>query len=882
MVTVAFRSAVRTGLVVAGGQVGEVGLKLSGALVGWIGVALLLIVQSAGAQAAPAKRTRKAAPAKRTTPARTPPSIGGPRFIRLQVLPASLRLSGPAAVQSVIVMGTLADGSQVDVTDRAPLSLSGKAVTLSNNRLQARSDGKSLLIARYGNLRTQAPVSVAQANRPVAYSFQNDVVPVLARLGCSQGACHGANSGKGGFKLSLRGYAPELDFLSITRELGGRRIAREAPERSLFLRKPLMEVAHGGGKALERGSREYYVLLGWLMQGAPGPDPAEPRLTALEALPGDRVYRAKQRQRVLIRATFSDGHVEDVTERAVFRSNDAGVASVTERGQVVALNPGETAVQAKYMDRLAVVRVTVPYPQQVNPAAFGEPFNYIDQAIDAKLRSLNLAPSGLCTDEEFIRRAYLGALGTLPTADEVRTFLAECRQEAGKAGGVPRRARARLIDGILKRPEYGSIWALKLCDLSMVRREHMQRKNTVALHQWLTEQFQQNRPWDQLVADLVTAAGSIEENPATLWWASRQMTRPNARGWVRHYELTAEIASQVFLGQRMQCAKCHNHPTEKYTQDNYYQFAALFAQVNGEGRADPVPERFVATDPGEVRHPRTGKPVTPRPLDHADLQLQPGEDRRVKFAAWLRGEGRDLFARNIVNRVWARLFGSGIVEPVDDLRSTNPPRNEPLLAALANDLIAHQYDLKYLMGTIMRSRTYQASSQATPANKIDTQFFSHFPAYRLQGEELLDAIAQATGVPDKFATYPLGTRAIELSDTELSSLALDTFGRPNRTTPCECDRSAAPTVSQALDLFNGEALQGKLKHPEGVINQWIRSGKSDAEILEELYLRTLSRRPDATELDAIRKALAQTPKREEGLQDVLWALINTKEFMFNH
>ncbi len=810
------------------------------------------------------------------------PTATGSRVLRLQILPESIQLSGPAAVQTVVVMGALSDGTRVDLTNQVTLSLSGTSVSLSKHRLQARSDGKALLIARHGSLRAKAPIAVALANRPVTYSFQNDVVPVLARLGCSQGACHGANSGKGGFKLSLRGYAPELDFLSITRELSGRRIAREAPDRSLLLRKPLMEVAHGGGKALEKGSREYYVLLGWLMQGAPGPDPADPQLVNLEALPGDRIYRAKQRQQVLIRARFSDGRVEDVTERAVFRSNDAGVATVSEHGLVVALNPGETAVQAKYMDRLAVVRVTVPYPQKVNPTAFGQPFNYIDQAVHAKLRSLNLEPSGLCTDEEFIRRAYLGAIGTLPTADEVRSFLAECKQETGKAGGVAQAARNRLIDQVLKRPEYGSIWALKLCDLSMVRREHMQRKNTVALHQWLTEQFQQNRPWDQLVADLVTATGSIEENPATLWWASRQQTRPNARGWVRHYELTAEITSQVFLGQRMQCAKCHNHPTEKYTQDDYYQFAALFAQVNGEGRADPVPERFVATDAGEVRHPRTGKVVMPRPLDHADLKLQPGDDRRVKFTQWLRGEGRDLFARNIVNRVWARLFGTGIVEPVDDLRSTNPPRNEPLLAALANDLIAHGYDLKYLMGTIMRSRTFQACAQATPANKVDTQFFSHFPAHRLQGEELLDAIAQATGVPDKFATYPMGTRAIELSDTELSSLALDTFGRPNRTTPCECDRSAAPTVSQALDLLNGEVLQGKLKHPEGIINQWMKAGKSDAEILEELYLRTLSRRPEPFELVEVQKALAQAPKREEGLQDVLWALINTKEFMFNH
>lgn len=804
--------------------------------------------------------------------------------MRLRVLPEKIELTGPTTIQHVAVTGIFADGSQTDVTAQATFAIPpGRIASVEGDRVVARGDGRTFLRVRVGTLQSQVAVAVKDAAKPVAYSFQNDVVPVLARLGCSQGACHGANSGKGGFKLSLRGYAPELDFLWITRQLGGRRISREAPEKSLLLRKPLMEVAHGGGKALEKGSREYFVLLGWLMQGAPGPDPKDARLVALEALPGDRLYRPKQRQRLLIRATFSDGRTEDVTDRAVFRSNDAGIASVSDRGEISALNPGETAIQAKYMDRLAVVRATVPYPQKVNPAGFGEVHNFIDEAVFAKLRSLNLEPSGLCTDEELIRRAYLGALGTLPTPEEVRTFLAECAAEKGSGpAGAALKARGRLIDRVLQRPEFGSIWALKICDLSMVRREHMQRKNTVALHQWLTEQFQQNRPWDQLVADLITASGDIEEHPQTLWWASRQMTRPNARGWVRHYELTGEVVAQLFLGQRIQCAKCHNHPTEKYTQDDYYHFTALFAQVNGEGRADPVPERFVATDPGEVRHPRTGQVVTPRPLDHADLQLAPGEDRRKKFAQWLTGEGKTLFARNIVNRAWARLFGVGIVDPVDDLRVTNPPRNEALLDALAADLIAHHYDLKYLMGTIMRSRTYQASSQATRANKIDTQFFSHFPVHRLQAEEMLDAIAQVTGVPDRFATYPLGTRAIELSDTELSSLALDTFGRPNRTTPCECDRTASPTVSQALDLFNGESLQGKLKSPEGIVAQLVKSGKADAEIVEELYLRSLSRRPESGEVAEMLKAVAGAPNRDEGFQDVLWALINTKEFMFNH
>lgn len=863
-------------------------------ILGW-GI-LALCIHPAAAKAAPRKPVAR--PARKPAPAARP----APKFSRLVLLPASFTLQGPHAGQRLLVMGTRADGSQVDLTDQVKLvSSAPKVAALEGNRVDARADGKATLTARLGALSATAAVTVADAARPITYSFQNDVVPVMARLGCSSGTCHGANSGKGGFKLSLRGYAPELDFLSITRQFAGRRISRENPEQSLFLRKPLLEVAHGGGRALEKGSREYYTLLGWLLQGAPGVDEKDPKLTALSVLPGDRLYRPREKQRLLIRATFSDGHTEDVTDRARFNTNDAGVAAVSTEGLVEVGTPGATAVQAKYMDQLVVARVTVPYAQKVDPAAFKDQSHYVDAAVYAKLKELNLEPGGPCTDEEFIRRVYVDAIGTLPTAEEVRGFLAECEKEKAEANGgrdvrkngststpppfqssLPVKSRAALIDRVLQRPEYGSIWALRICDLSMVRKEHMNRKNTVAIHGWLTEQFQQNRGWDKIVTDLVTAKGAVDENPATLWWASRQMTRPNSRGWVRHYELTGEVVAQVFLGQRIQCSKCHNHPTERYTQDDYYRFASIFAQVNGDGRADPIPERFVATDPGEVRHPRTGVVMPAASLDRVPFQVTPGEDRREKFAQWLVGAGKDVFARNIVNRIWARLFGAGIVDPVDDLRMTNPPRNEGLMDALARDFIAHHWDMKYLIGTIMRSRTYQASSQATPKNKIDTQFFSHYPVRRLQAEEMLDAIAQVTGVPDRFANYPLGTRAIELTDTELPSLALDTFGRPVRTTPCECDRSAAPSISQALELFNGDSLQGKLKDGSGALAQLLKSGKKDPEIIEELFLRAFARRPTAAELESVQKSIAQAPSRDEGVQDLLWALINSKEFMFNH
>ncbi len=811
-----------------------------------------------------------AAPA-RPAPVKRAPAL--PALTRLVVLPPEVVLDGPLAEQRLVVMGVRADGARADVTAGTSIVSAGpKVAAAAGDRLRARGDGRTTVLVKHGALSVRLPVTVKNAARPVNYSFRNDVVPVLARLGCSSGTCHGANSGKGGFKLSLRGYAPEQDFLSITRELGGRRISREAPERSLLLRKPLMEVPHAGGRALEKGSREYFALLGWLLQGAPPVDEKDPALVRLELLPGDRVYRPRETQRLLVRATYADGRVTDVTDRAVFRSTDTGVAAVSADGELTAANPGSTAVQAKYMDLLAVVRVTVPFPQKVNPAAFPRPVNFVDEAVHAKLRELNLEPSGPCTDEEFLRRAYLDVLGTLPTPEEARAFLADSRPDK----------RDRLIDDVLQRPEYGSIWALRLADVFMVRKEHMGRKNTLALNQWLTEQFQNNRPWDQVVKDLVTATGAVTENPATLWWASRQATRPNARGWVRSYELTAETTAQVFLGQRIQCAKCHNHPTERHTQDDYYRFAAVFAQVNGDGPADPIPARFLPNEPGEVRHPRSGQVVPAAAFDRVAFEVKQGEDRRLRFAEWLTGAGQDLFARNAANRVWARLFGDGIVSPVDDLSLSNPPRNEALLDGLARELVARKYDLKALMRTIMRSRTYQATSAPTARNRIDSQFFSRYPVRRLPAEELMDALAQVTGVPDRFASYPVGTRAIELSDTELTIGLLDTFGRPNRTTPCECDRGTGPTLSQALELFNGEALQGKIKSGDGRLSGLVRAGKKDPEIVEELFLAAFARRPSEKELADCLRAVAAAPNREEGLQDVLWALLNSKEFMFNH
>lgn len=799
-------------------------------------------------------------------------------IVALTATPASVPLNGPADIQHLLVTAQLTNGTKQDVTDDVTfVSATPKIVSVTKSgEVTGLSDGTGAIIARVGSKSVKITVTARGMQEPATVSFVNDVVPVLSRLGCSMGTCHGAAQGKGGFRLSLRGYAPEIDIVSITRQMGGRRISREAPEHSLFLRKPLAEVPHRGGKRLDADSREYRILLTWLRQGTPGPTGQESPLAKLEILPGDRQLLPHEHQRLLVRATFADGRTEDVTGRALYNSNDIALATVSESGQVTMQRAGETAITAKYMDKLAVVRVISPYAQTVSASAFKERNNYIDDLVNAKLNQLHIEPSGLCTDQEFLRRAYIDAIGTLPTADEASNFLND--KDPHK--------RDKLVDTLLQRPEYGMIWALKFGDLFVLRREYMHRKYAMVLQQWLMEQFNQNRGWDKITTDILTASGRLEENRAGYFFVSRTPQKEGEGSWIRSPQVTGEMTAAVFLGTRIQCAKCHNHPTERYTQDDYYHFTALWQQSTGKGTNDEgVPEILAATASGDVRQPRTNELMTARPLDRSDLGFQKDskgqeEDRRLKAATWI--VKQDDFARAIVNRFWARCFGVGIVEPVDDIRSTNPAKNEPLMHALCDDLRKHNFDLKYLLGTILKSRTYQLTSLANKTNKIDTKLFSHYYPRRLQAEELADAVSQVTGVYDKYTGVSLGTRACELADTEIPSIMLDTFGRPPRVQPSDGERNCNPAISQALALLNSENIQNKLKAKECVVTDLLKSGKPDTEALDTLFLSALARHPSPPETKALLPLIAQAPKKEEGFQDVLWSLLNSKEFLFVH
>ncbi len=726
-------------------------------------------------------------------------------------------------------------------------------------------------------------LALAVADDPVSPpvpSFVNDVEPVLTRLGCNSGGCHGKLSGQNGFKLSLRGFAPELDFLAITREARGRRIAKSRPRESLLLAKPLMRVPHKGGKKLEAGSPEYTTLLAWIASGAPGPSGKEPTVTALAIEPASRSYRPDEAQALKVRATYSDGSDRDVTALALFKSNEEGLASVGESGEVKSLRPGATAVMALYQGQVAVHAITTPYDHEVDPSVYPAGTGYVDEAVMAKLREVRLEPSPGCDDATYLRRVSLDLTGALPSPEAVKAFLAD--PDPGK--------RAKLVDQLLQSPAYVDFWSSYFGDLfqNRVERDQDQRgqKGVRGFARWIRSAVQENRPWDQMVTAVLTARGPLSQEPAGGYFLVN-----------RKPEDLAEASTHAFLGTRIQCAKCHNHPLERFTQDDYYGMAAFFTRVKLDGKATDegrvldvgVPGRRgrkramnVSDEKVGIGQPRTGAFLPPRPLDRSDAKLEPGQDPREALASWMTAKDNPLFARAIVNRLWKHFFSVGLVEPVDDLRATNPATNEPLLDALCRDLVAHGYDLKHLMRTIATSRTYALSSAPLPGNAADRKFFSHYYPRRLPAEVLADALATSTGVGERFDGYAEGLLAVQLPDPRVQSYLLDTFGRPERVTPCACERTGEVTMPQVLHLLNGEALEARLTSPEGRIKTLIASGTSDAQIVEWLFLATMGRPPTEEQKRLVESNQSSSGDREGVLRDLLWALVNSKEFLFNH
>ena len=855
-----------------------------------------------------------------------------PRITRLTVQPATVNLISADDEHGLIVTAVTARGETMDVTRRVKFSsLQPKvAVVSETGRCQPKSDGRTELLVSFGGKTERVIVTVTNSAFRPTPSFRQDILPVLTKAGCNAGACHGKLAGQNSFKLSLRGFAPEWDIDWLTKEVRSRRIDYAFPEESLLVQKPLGRVPHEGGVKFAEGSRYHHALVDWITARAPGPDTNEIDSIRLEVLPGNRTLKPGDTQQLLVRAFYQDGRVRDVTWLAQFFSNDETILSVTPGGLVKTLRHGETPVRVHFQGQVEVVTFTLPYTNRVPAAAFARKNNLVDEPVMAKLQALRIPPSALSDDPSFLRRAFLDTIGALPTAGEVRQFIGDKRADK----------RARLIDDLLQRPEYADYWTLQFADLLQNRKErdHDVRgtKGVRSFHAWLRGEIAANRPWNELARAVIMASGNSTEHPEIGYYVTLVGEKR-----AEESEVTDSVA-QAFLGSRIGCAKCHNHPLEKYTQDDYYHFAAFFSRVslkrvdamNGPtsllseskdeieqkkkiaelekalGELEPklpalpdeeldsakkkVAEQKKKLDeatkrmaqikiekkPGALQ-PRTKKMMAPQPLDRSPVESKPGEDPRQHLARWITDPNNKGFSGAMVNRLWKHFLGTGLVEPVDDLRASNPPTNPELWAALNREFVAHQYDLKHLMRLILNSRTYQLSSDTLPGNQTEHRFYSHYYARRLPAEVVSDAVSAATDVPEEFKGYPVGTRAVQLPEPGVASYFLSLFGRSDRVTACACERNGEVTLPQLLHLQNGDDMLKKIKAEDGRLASLLKQ-TNDTVVIEELFLNTVARRPSPSEIGTIRKTLEEGDPREDVYRDLFWALLNSKEFAFNH
>jgi hypothetical protein len=790
------------------------------------------------------------------------PSVVPPGGIRIE--PATATLRGPRARQTLIVTGNWGERDLRDETAEVKWESSAPdVVRVEQGVLTPVGNGEAVVTARLGETASTAAIKVEKFDEPSPVTFHTEVLGALTKAGCNMGACHGSPSGKGGFRLSLRGYDPVLDLLTLRREFSGRRINLIEPDASLLLRKPLMEVAHGGGQRIHRGDALHTALRGWIAEGLPIEGDDAPHLMRIEVLPGRRVFTPQaDRQQLVALGHFSDGSVRDMTALTQFSSSSEPVATVSENGLVRRQGRGETAILARYLDKMATVEMT--FLEDVPGFEWRETpeYNFIDGLVNAKLKQLQILPSDLCSDDEFIRRVTLDAAGRLPTIEETREFLNDSTADK----------RSRLIDRLLNSGEHAAFWSLKWADVLRVNTGNIKAPGVAKFNRWLYDSVYTDQPMDEFARELLTASGSVYENPAANYWrASRDPTD------------ATETTAQLFLGIRIQCAKCHNHPFERWTQDNYYGIGAAFARV-GRKAVPAIDDEVIFTKPdGEVKQPRTGETMKVHLLLEGDVDVAAEVDRRTVFADWLTQPDNPFFARSLVNRMWGHLLGRGLVEPVDDFRDSNPPSNAALLDELARQFIAEGYSRKWLLRTVMNSHTYQRSARTNAFNAEDDLYCSHARTRMLSAEQLLDAICTVTGVPEKFAGVPPGSRATQLPEPPTDNYFLKVFGQPQRQMACECERSNESNLAQALQMINGPTVHNKLRDDAGRIKQLLDAGKSDEEIIRELYLSAVSREPTSDELAAaLGHVSAASENRRWALEDIGWAVLNTKEFLFQH
>ncbi len=799
------------------------------------------------------------------------PRSADAKSIRLTIVPDRVELRDADDSAQILATIERSDGTSIDRTDDSVYIVTdpkvarvenGYVVPLSNGSTKLEVVTKDRASGRELRGFTTVVVRDYNVDRPI--HFVNDVIPVLTKYGCNAGGCHGKATGQNGFKLSLLGFDPVSDHDALVKEARGRRVFPAAPERSLLLTKPTGKAAHGGGRKFEVGSVPYQMLLRWINQGSPFGKPDAPTVARIEVSPATPTMERNARRRLRVVAHYTDGSTRDVTRASEYKSQQPDLLNVDGEGRVSTLDStGEGAVMVRYMGQVDVAKICIPFGPRLAESAYADfhPRGFIDELAMKKWRKLGLAPSAVCGDEEFIRRASIDAIGTLPTPDEVRSFIAD--QSSDK--------RAKLIDRLLDRNEYASYWASHWGDLLRNKRRYgdAYKRGTFAFASWIRDQFARNVHYDKFVREILTAQGDVSDSPAVVWYRE-----------VRNITHQVNDTSQLFLGMRIQCANCHHHPYERWSQDDYWGFAAHFARLgNKQGAVANETAIFVRKD-GGVSQPRTHREMKPKPLGAAEADYVRGQDPREKLVDWMTSPDNPYFAKAIVNRMWAQFLGVGLVEAIDDMRVTNPPSNAELLNALAVDFVKHDFDLKHLIRTIMNSQTYQLSSIPNSSNEKDRRNYARFYPRRLSAQVLCDAVDAATGSVEKYRGFPLGARAIDLPDESIDSYFLDVFGRSQRESACECERSSAANLAQTLHLMNSPETQRKIAG--GRIEKMIQAKLSDDKIARELFLWTFAREPKPEDLTDVLNYVGRSKSKKQAFEDVLWSLLNSKEFMFNH
>ncbi|MBX2852885.1 MAG: DUF1549 and DUF1553 domain-containing protein [Phycisphaeraceae bacterium] len=785
----------------------------------------------------------------------------------LEVYPPKIELSTREDGQAVVVRARRGDGVTEDLTRKAKLSIADPSIaSVKHGVLRPGSDGETQLIVEHNKQRVTIPVTVKHATKTRPISFRLDVLPVFAKAGCNNGSCHGSARGQDGFNLSLFGFDPVGDHKRITTEQPGRRINLADTEASMLLTKSIGAVPHTGGKLFGKDHAFYHTLKGWLDAGAPD-DPKDVAIvTGIQVFPQDIVLEGTgDQQQITVRAQYSDGSDRDVTDLAVLMTSNETSAKIGNDGVIKAGNRGEAFVMARF-DAYTVGTpvIVVPrgsakgYPDKLSKA------NYIDDHINAKLKKMRIVPAGLADDATFARRVHLDIIGQLPSIETLDAFVAD--NDGSK--------RAKLVDRLLEDGAFADIWAMKWAERLQITSSNnnngISQKSAVLYYEWLRDQLVEDRPMNDVVFDLIAAGGGTFENPATNFYEVERNTLK-----------LSENVVQNFIGARMQCAQCHNHPFDRWTMDDYYGFTAFFTQIGRKNAEDPRERVIFNRNSGEVKHPLDGREMQPTFLGGGTANIPKNTDRREVLASWLTSTQNQPFNRNLANFVWEHFLGRGITHPIDDVRISNPPVNPELLDALGDRLVQTDYDIKQLIRDITASHAYQRSTRANDTNATDTTNFSRAHPRRIRAEVLLDCITQVTRTEDDFRGLPPGARAVQIIDGNTSTYFLTTFGRSSRETVCSCEVVMEPNLSQALHLINGSTTNNKIRSGR-LVRNLLEAGKTPDQVVEHLYLAALSRKPSEAELSRVMKLVESGEKQNEALEDVFWALLNSKEFIFNH